>query len=62
MNTSISDILRDAGSSPVFWFRLAIILVLAIAGYFVPPWSGNGSISGWGGGKGRARLDTYGPI
>jgi hypothetical protein len=31
----MSDILRDAGSSPVFWFGLAIILVLAIAGHFL---------------------------
>jgi hypothetical protein len=27
--------LREAGSRPVFWFGLAIILVLAIAGHFL---------------------------
>src|ERR1700694_203846 len=32
---SISDTLRDAGSSSIFWFALAIILVIAIVGYFV---------------------------
>jgi LPXTG-motif cell wall-anchored protein len=32
---SMADTLRDAGSSSIFWFALAIILVLAIAGYFL---------------------------
>jgi hypothetical protein len=31
---SMSDALREAGSSSIFWFALAIILVLAIVGYF----------------------------
>ena len=30
---SMADTLRDAGSSSVFWFALAIILVLALVGY-----------------------------
>jgi hypothetical protein len=30
---SMSDTLRNAGSSSIFWFALAIILVLAIVGY-----------------------------
>jgi hypothetical protein len=30
---SMSDTLRDAASSSIFWFALAIILVLAIVGY-----------------------------
>jgi hypothetical protein len=30
---SMSDALLDAGSSSIFWFALAIILVLAIVGY-----------------------------
>ncbi len=32
---SMSDALRDAGSSSIFWFALAVILVLAIVGYFM---------------------------
>jgi hypothetical protein len=32
---SISDALRDANASPVFWLGLAIILLLAVVGYFV---------------------------
>jgi hypothetical protein len=32
---SISETLRDAGSSSIFWFALAIILVLALVGYLL---------------------------
>ena len=32
---SMSDTLRDAVSSSIFWFALASILVLAIVGYFM---------------------------
>jgi hypothetical protein len=35
MIMSMSDTLRDAGSSSIFWFALAFILVLAIVGYFM---------------------------
>jgi hypothetical protein len=35
MNTSISDALRDAGGSSMFWLGLAVVLVVAIAGYFL---------------------------
>src|ERR1700732_4441801 len=38
MNTSISDALRDAGSSSVFWIGLAIVLAMAIVGYLVTPY------------------------
>jgi len=31
----ISDALRDAGSSPVFWFVLAIVLAVAVVGYLI---------------------------
>jgi hypothetical protein len=35
MTASISDTLRDAGASSIFWMALAIILVIAIVGYIV---------------------------
>ena len=35
MNTSISDLLRDAGASSIFWIGLALILVIALIGYLV---------------------------
>ena len=67
MNTSMSVILRDAGSNPVFWLGLAIILVLAIAGYFVfrrgqarPPPVGEGAkvVHDW---IPTGRIDFAGP-
>jgi hypothetical protein len=33
--TSISDALRDAGSSSMFWIGLGIVLILAVVGFFV---------------------------
>jgi hypothetical protein len=33
--TSISDALRDAGSSSMFWIGLAIVLIIATVGYFL---------------------------
>jgi hypothetical protein len=35
MTASISDILRDAGASSIFWIAFAIILIIAIVGYIV---------------------------
>jgi hypothetical protein len=35
MSTSISDILRDAGASSIFWIGLGLILVIALIGYLV---------------------------
>jgi hypothetical protein len=35
MNTSLSEILRDAGASPVFWLGLAMVLVISVVGYLV---------------------------
>ena len=35
MNTSILDILRDAGASSIFWIGLAAALVIAVVGYIV---------------------------
>jgi len=33
--TSISDALRDAGSTSAFWIGLAIVMVIAVVGYIV---------------------------
>jgi hypothetical protein len=35
MDTSLSDMLRDAGASQIFWLGLAIVLVISIVGYLV---------------------------
>jgi hypothetical protein len=35
MYTSLSDALRDAGGSSMFWMGLAIVLVIAVVGYLV---------------------------
>jgi len=43
MITSLSDALRDAGASPVFWWVLAAALVIAIVGYLVARRSGVGT-------------------
>ena len=35
MSTSVSDLLRDAGASSIFWIGLAIILAIALIGYLI---------------------------
>jgi hypothetical protein len=35
MGTFISDLLRDAGASSMFWIGLAIFLIIAVVGYLV---------------------------
>ena len=67
MNTSISDALRDAGTSPVFWLVLAAVLVIAIVGYLVARRTGVGSPSAGEAGKvindwtPTGRIDFAGP-
>jgi hypothetical protein len=67
MNTSISDALRDAGASPVFWLVLAAVLVIAIVGYLVARRAGVGSPSAGETGKvindwtPTGRIDFAGP-
>jgi hypothetical protein len=67
MITSLSDALRDAGASPVFWLVLAAALVIAIVGYLVARRGGVGSagpseagkvISDW---TPTGRIDFAGP-
>jgi hypothetical protein len=66
MMTAISDTLRDAGASPVFWVGLAIVLILAIVGYLVSR-TRLGSTSGGEAGKvvhdwtPTGRIDFAGP-
>jgi hypothetical protein len=63
---SMSDTLRDAGSSSIFWLALAIILALAIVGYFfarrnngdAPPVGGGTLVQGW---VPTGRIDFAGP-
>lgn len=67
MFTSLSDALRDAGASPVFWLALAAVLVIAIVGYLVARRGGVGApgagdvgkvISDW---TPTGRIDFAGP-
>jgi hypothetical protein len=65
--TSISDALRDAGASPVFWLVLALVLVIATVGYLVARRAGAGSSSMGEAGKvvhdwtPTGRIDFAGP-
>jgi hypothetical protein len=67
MITSLSDALRDAGASPVFWLVLAAALVIAIVGYLVARRGGVGSASPSEAGKvisdwtPTGRIDFAGP-
>jgi hypothetical protein len=67
MFTSLSDALRDASTSSVFWLALAAILTVAIVGYLVARRSGIGSPDGSEGGKvisdwaPTGRIDFAGP-
>jgi hypothetical protein len=67
MITSLSDALRDAGASPVFWLVLAAVLTIAIVGYLVARRGGVGApgpgdagkvISDW---TPTGRIDFVGP-
>jgi hypothetical protein len=67
MFTSLSDALRDAGASPVFWLALAAVLIIAIVGYLVARRGGVGApgasdvgkvISDW---TPTGRIDFAGP-
>jgi hypothetical protein len=67
MFTSLSDALRDAGASSVFWLVLAAILIVAILGYLAARRAGVGSADGSEGGKvisdwtPTGRIDFAGP-
>jgi hypothetical protein len=67
MITSLSDALRDAGASPVFWLVLAAVLVIAIVGYLVARRGGVGAPAGSEAGKvisdwtPTGRIDFAGP-
>jgi hypothetical protein len=67
MMTSLSDALRDAGASPVFWLVLAAALVVAIVGYLIARRGGVGSPSAGDVGKvindwtPTGRIDFAGP-
>jgi hypothetical protein len=67
MMTSLSDALRDAGASPVFWLVLAAALVIAIVGYLVARRGGVGAPAGSEAGKvisdwtPTGRIDFAGP-
>jgi hypothetical protein len=67
MITSLSDALRDAGGSPVFWLTLAAVLVIAIVGYLVARRGGIGSPAASDAGKvisdwtPTGRIDFVGP-
>jgi hypothetical protein len=65
--TAISDALRDAGASPVFWLVLALVLVIAVVGYLVARRAGVGPSSMGEAGKvvhdwaPTGRIDFAGP-
>jgi len=67
MITSLSDALRDAGASPVFWLVLAAALVIAIVGYLLARRGGLGAPDASEGGKvvsdwtPTGRIDFAGP-
>jgi hypothetical protein len=67
MITSLSDALRDAGASPVFWLVLAAVLVIAVVGYLVARRAGVVSPAGSDAGKvisdwtPTGRIDFAGP-
>jgi hypothetical protein len=67
MITSLSDALRDAGASPVFWLALAAVLVIAVVGYLVARRAGVGAPTAGDAGKvisdwtPTGRIDFTGP-
>jgi hypothetical protein len=51
MGGFISDLLRDAGASSMFWIGLAILLIIAVVGYLVARRAGTAPSSVEHGGK-----------